>query len=72
MCGIIGLLHAQPSETSAASELHEALYLLQHRGQDVSPSSPSGHKPTCLMMQEAVLGPKEINTFISSYKAKQN
>ena len=34
MCGIIGILHAHPFENSAASELHEALYLLQHRGQD--------------------------------------
>lgn len=39
MCGIIGILHAQPSEISVASELHEALHLLQHRGQDACVSS---------------------------------
>ena len=34
MCGIIAVIHGDPASTSAAVEIHDALYLLQHRGQD--------------------------------------
>lgn len=33
MCGIIGVIHAD-NTSPAAVEIHDALYLLQHRGQD--------------------------------------
>ena len=33
MCGIIAIICAQPADNLVAAEIHEALYLLQHRGQ---------------------------------------
>lgn len=34
MCGIIAVIHGDSASTTVAADIHEALYLLQHRGQD--------------------------------------
>lgn len=34
MCGIVSVIHADTSSESAVADLHDAVYLLQHRGQE--------------------------------------
>ncbi|KAL6802621.1 Amidophosphoribosyltransferase [Trichoderma sp. SZMC 28013] len=36
MCGVTGLMLGDPEATTAAIELHESLFYLQHRGQDAA------------------------------------
>ena len=51
MCGVIGVLLAEgASATAAAADIHDALFILQHRGQDacgISTSDVTGRVYQC-------------------------